>query len=111
MNEWKKNKNTQESLLFLATGFEFTIFSSMLLKTPSPFLSDYMRQKPVCRTRENLRLEGLLETKDVELPEKFVIFQLFILSVASTKKLGCICVCIYICVYNSIYMNLCAYFF
>lgn len=58
-------------------------------------------QKSVRNTRESLRLEGLLETKDLELVEKFVIFQLLYTVPNTNNKVR---IYMYVCMYIHMYI-------
>lgn len=69
-----KKRTPRGVFLFLATGFELTYIS---FHTAQDFLVIIgMWQKPMYWTRESLKWEGSLETKDLEFIEKFVIFKL-----------------------------------
>lgn len=91
-------KDYQGVFILLSTGFECTIFTSTLLSMPPQFwVIVGIWQKPVCCTRESLRLEGLLETKDLELIERFVIFQLLFTVCSTNNKVRMyVCICTYV---------------
>lgn len=107
MNE--KRRLPKGVFLFLATGFELTVFCFTLLRIPSPFHRDcwYVAETVSC-TRETPRIEGLLETEDLELVEKFVMFQ-WLYTLRRTNNKISMCMCVYTYVYIIVYTCTCVW--